>query len=137
MVDNVIESFTLPPAGTATLSTAFNMPDGLGSTPGSGFTITGLTRATDGTWWGANEGQSDSADTTYTPSLVHMTSDFSSVISEISVGTRTERSLQGLTYVNGNLWVASLSQNLAKEYDATTGNLVGSIGDVSVNGIAY
>jgi Ca2+-binding RTX toxin-like protein len=126
--------------GTATFTGAANIPDGLGATPGTGFTITGLTRLPDGTFWAANEGQANAADSSYTPSLVHIAADGVTKLGEISVGSKTERSLQGLVYNDGKLYVASLSERLVKIYSAADGTYLGSIAPASgtsVNGLAF
>jgi Ca2+-binding RTX toxin-like protein len=125
--------------GTATFEGGADVPDGLGAATGTGFTITGLTRADDGTWWAANEGQANSADGTYTPSLVHLAADMTTKIGEISIGSKTTRSLQGLVYNDHELYVASLSERLVKVY-SDTGVYLRSIAPTagtSVNGLAF
>lgn len=126
--------------GVGKLVTAADIPDGSGATPGTGFTITGLTRASDGTWWGANEGQAEPGDSSYTPSLVHLSADFKTKIGEIIL-TKPIRSLQGLAYNSstGEIFVASLSEGLVRVYKGN-GQYVRSIAPTagtSVNGLAY
>jgi Ca2+-binding RTX toxin-like protein len=126
--------------GSATLLAAQNIPDGRGATPGTGFTITGLTRAADGTWWAANEGQAEPNDTSYTPSLVHLSADFSTLLGEINL-PHPARALQGLTYKpsTGELFVGSLSERVIRVY-SEGGTYIRSISPTegtSVNGLAY
>ena len=131
---------TTAKVGTATLVAATSVPDGLGAIAGTGFTITGLTRADDGTWWAANEGQANDTDGSYTPSLVHLSADLKTKLGEISVGSKTERSLQGLVYHDHELYVGSKSERLVKVY-SDTGTYLRSIApsdpSTSVNGVAY
>lgn len=125
--------------GAATMVKAVNIPDGLGALPGTGFTITGLTRAADGTWWAANEGQANASDSSYTPSLVHLSADMSTKLGEVAIGSKTIRSLQGIAYDDHKLYVASLSEGLIRVY-SDSGTYQRSIAPQSggsVNGVAY
>jgi Ca2+-binding RTX toxin-like protein len=126
--------------GSATLLAAQNIPDGRGATPGTGFTITGLTRAADGTWWAANEGQAEPDDGSYTPSLVHLSADFSTLLGEISLPSPA-RAIQGLAYKasTGELFVGSLSERLIRVYseDGTYVRSISPTEGTSVNGLAY
>lgn len=79
-----LESFVI---ASPTIHSAVTLPDASGSVAGVGFTNTGLFQDTDMTWWMGNDGRGASSDTTHEPSIVHLTSDFSSVISEIDVHT--------------------------------------------------
>ncbi|MDG2532018.1 hypothetical protein P7A99_25125, partial [Caulobacter endophyticus] len=127
--------------GTITMTGAWTLPDGRGATPGTGFTITGLTRAADGTWWAANEGQAEENDTTYTPSLVHLSADLQTKLGEINLGSPI-RAVQGLSYrpQADQLLVASLSESKVRVYSASTGALIKIITPTTgtaPNGLAY
>ncbi|WP_188062695.1 hypothetical protein [Sphingobium sp. KCTC 72723] len=126
--------------GSANLLNAANLPDGVGATPGTGFTITGLTRAADGTWWAANEGQGEPGDSSYTPSLMHLTADFSTLINEVVLKAPI-RALQGLAYKasTGEVFAASLSERLIRVYseDGTYLRAIAPREGTSVNGLAY
>lgn len=126
--------------GSATLLAAQNIPDGRGATPGTGFTITGLTRAADGTWWAANEGQAEPDDSSYTPSLVHLSADFSTLLGEINLPSPA-RAIQGLAYKpqTGEIFVGSLSERLIRVYgeDGTYIRSISPNAGTSVNGLAY
>jgi len=101
--------------GAATLVHASDIPDGRGATPGTGFTITGLVRLADGTYWASNEGQADSTDTTYTSSLVHIAADGTTKLGEIVVPSAV-RAIQGLAVdeTTGRLFYASLSEKIIR-----------------------
>jgi len=126
--------------GAAVLVSASNLPDGRGATPGTGFTITGLAHAQDGSWWAANEGQADPTDSSYTPSLVHLSANERAKIGEIALPSSV-RAIQGLAYKSSTheLFIASLSERLIRVY-SETGNFIRSIATTagtSVNGLAY
>jgi len=126
--------------GSAKLISASTLPDGVGMTPGTGFTITGLARAADGTWWAANEGQSEPDDSTYTSSIIHLSADFSTKLGEIAF-TGATRAIQGLTIKpsTGEIFVGSLSERLIRVYSAD-GVFLRSFAPqtgTSVNGLAY
>lgn len=126
--------------GSSNLVNAANLPDGVGATPGTGFTITGLTRAADGTWWAANEGQGEPGDSSYTPSLMHLSADFSTLINEVVLKAPI-RALQGLAYKasTGEVFAASLSERLIRVYseDGTYLRAIAPREGTSVNGLAY
>lgn len=126
--------------GTSALISAADLPDAIGATPNTGFTITGLTRASDGTWWASNEGQGEPGDSSYTPSLVHLSADFKTKLGEIIL-TKPVRALQGIAYKSATdeIFVASLSEGLVRVYKPD-GQYVRSISPTtgtSVNGLAY
>jgi Ca2+-binding RTX toxin-like protein len=106
--------------GVATLKSATLIPDGRGATPGTGFTITGLVKMSDGSFWASNEGQADAYDTTYTPSLVHIAADGVTKLSEINLPSAV-RAVQGLAVdeSTGRLFYASLSEKKIRVVNMT------------------
>jgi Ca2+-binding RTX toxin-like protein len=127
-------------AGAASFVSSTEVPDGRGAAAGTGFTNTGLARAPDGTWWLANHGQANSTDSSYTPSLVHLSADLSTKLGEIPLGDGA-RSLQGLAYntKTNQLLVASLSEHTVRvvNLNGTTAATL-AVGDqISPNALAY
>lgn len=110
--------------GSGKLIGATHIPDGRGATPGTGFTITGLVRLTDGSFWASNEGQADATDTTYTPSLVHIAADGVTKLGEIVLPS-TVRAVQGLGVdeATGRLFYASLSERMIRIVNYTGAQL--------------
>jgi hypothetical protein len=116
-----------------------NIPDGAGETAGNGFTITGLCRASDGTWWAANHGQGLGS-SVFATSLVHLSADFTTKLDEIllvplfpSIG-----SIQGITLeADGSIWFASTDENKLRHV-STSGVDLGSINTASSpNALVY
>ncbi len=114
--------------GTASFVGGVKLPDGRGAPEGYGFTCTGLTREPDGTWWVANQGQQFEGDSTYTPSLVHLSADRRTKIGEIELNGGV-RSVQGLVYMADSdmLMFASHSQRVVRIIK-TDGTFVRDIG---------
>lgn len=128
-----------------TMTNAANLPDASGGAPGEGFTCTGLTRAPDGTWWMGNDGRTQQDDASpYLPSLVHLSSDFSSVIDEItiaSLGVSPLGSIQGVAYdtSDNTLWAVHKGTNDVLHV-GLGGSLLGTLGGtkpLDLNGVAY
>jgi Ca2+-binding RTX toxin-like protein len=116
-------------------------PDGQGSTPGHGFTPTGITRAPDGTWWVADIGLTDITDQTYQPALEHLSADFKTKLGEFSMtgsAVGKVRSIQGVTYdtKDNTIWVASQSESELYEY-SVTGKLLKKMHAPAANGLTY
>lgn len=90
------------------------LPDGAaGATASKGFTCTGLCRLPDGTWFVGNHGKALPANATFTPSLVHLSSDFTTLLADIPLAALYSGigSVQGVTYdsSDGTLWFADLA----------------------------
>lgn len=114
------------PNGSGTMTFAAKIPDGRGANPGTGFTITGMVRLSDGTFWAANEGQADAFDTTYTPSLMRIAADGTTKLAEFNL-PGTVRAVQGLAVdeSTGRIFYASLSERMIRVINAT-GAQIGS-----------
>ncbi|MFZ0267753.1 YncE family protein [Caulobacter sp.] len=120
-----------PPGFTgAAYVAARPLPDAQASAAGKGFTITGLARAADGTWWAGNFGRISYQETTNTPSLVHLSADFSTVLYEIDLSAYTlVDGPQGVAIDPGTgevAWIGN-GQNVIRVHDPTTGALIRSV----------
>ena len=120
---------------------AQTLPDGAGSDVGKGITCTGLAidDVTD-TFWVSNHGQAGSGDP-YTPSLMNVSKDGSTKISELVFTTQfpSAQSIQGVTVdtSDSTLWFISKAENLIRHV-SKTGTDLGSIAvDSGANGLAY
>lgn len=110
-----------------TYVTGTTLPDGASSaTAGKGWTNTGMVRLSDGTFWISNHGKALGADATFLPSLVHVSANFSTILSEIllaplypGIGT-----VQGVVYDTSDdtLWFADA--NNEKVRHITTAGVV-------------
>lgn len=112
--------------------------DGRGANPGTGFTITGMARLADGTFIGANVGQADASDTTYTPSLVRIAADGLTKLGEFNL-PGTVRAVQGLAVdeTTGRIFYASLSEKMIRVINMT-GAQIGSLTLAqAANALAY
>jgi len=110
---------------TATLVSAYELPDAQGGDEGKGFTNTGLARAADGTWWVGNDGR-NLPGATNTASLVHLSADFSTKLDEIDIEALVPAtgSIQGVVVdpLDGSLWYASPQEQ--KVYHITTAGVL-------------
>lgn len=100
------------------------------------FTITGLARAEDGSWWAGNHGKLTESDP-YRPSLVHLSADFK-VIGEIPLAERYPgiESVQGVAVDGDTLWFADLAGK-ALRHLTMTGEPLGTMPlGYTPNGIA-
>lgn len=116
----------------AQLLDAVDVPDASNGDTGKGFTITGLARARDGTWWAANDGRNveTGGNGLWLASIVHLSADFTTKLGEIlatDIDPSIAESLQGLVVANdGTLWVADIT-NMTLWHFTPAGTLIGSI----------
>ncbi len=106
-----------------------------------GFTCTGLTYSNvNNSFYICNFGQMLPSSENNSPSIVQLSTDYTTVLSEITLDTFLPKtaSLQGITYDNSNdsLWFADYADNAI--YNITTnGELLSKIEYSHANGIAY
>ena len=135
-------AFVLP----FTYSAAIGAPDLPDSTPGKGFTNTGLARDTDGTWWVGNHGANLPGDVTWRSGVVHLSADFTTVLGEIVLrdDDNAIQVITGITSVqavvlmpDSTIWIAS--PNERKLHHITrSGVHLGSITTAKdISGLAY
>jgi hypothetical protein len=129
---------------TLSLNTATTLPDGAsGSDAGKGWTNTGLARASDGTWWVGNHGFATSPEGTLAPSVVHLSSDFTTILGEVEAVADlglAAASIQGVTVLpSGNIAFIQLGSPSKYVVITPAGALVGSAInlDNNDNGLAY
>lgn len=127
-------------------SSVVTLPDGAShGTAGKGFTCTGIVKdSADGSWWINNYGMATGADTR-AASLVHLSSDFSTILGEItmaSLGLAATIELQGLCEdtSDGTLYLASAGEG--KIYQVSkAGALLATLSSIatagSMSGLAY
>ncbi len=120
---------------------AVTLPDASGSTATKGFTCTGLDRdSEDGTFWVGNDGRGDPGDTSYEPSVVNLSADGTTVISEIDVIVinASATSVQGVVEdtSDNTLWFALPSENLIYNVEKD-GTGASSLSITGVNGLGY
>lgn len=144
----------LPALETSELSplSYISLPDLLGSEPGKGFTCTGLTsNNTDDTWWLGNDGRGAPGDTTHDGSIVRLSADFSTVVSnflladyEADLGFTTgTHSVQGVTIDTTDDTIFALANhttgaNTVVLHIEKDGTYLGHFGvPQSASGIAY
>ena len=128
---------------TATLADTHALPDAQGGDVGEGFTCTGLARDPDGSWWVGNHGGDVQGGSTPTPSLVHLSGDFSTVIAELDLETiysSAVNSCQGVAYDTSDdtLWFADVLTG--KVYHITKAGVpipADTITLTAANGCAY
>ena len=93
----------------AAFASATTLADGgSGSTSGKGFTITGLSiDTTDTTYWAGNHGKPTEGSPISDPSLVHLSSDFQTILAQLPV----TNPVQGVVYdkSDGTLWYTDLT----------------------------
>lgn len=132
-------------SGFATFVSGTTLPDGgLGAVAGKGFTCTGLAydAATD-TFWVGNDGRGAPADTSNEPSVINLSKDGTTIISQIDMEALTgdDDSVQGVTVdtSDNTLWVvqgedAGTISNVSK-----AGALISqfTFTNLDPNGIAY
>ena len=126
--DGVSEFLGDLPAATATQTSATTVPDNSNAELGKGFTCTGLARAPDGTWWVGDHGQKLGGQP-QNAKLVHLSGDFSSILTEIDVKALIPAtdSIQGVVFdeSDNTLWYASHGED--KIYHIQTdGVLIGA-----------
>lgn len=114
--------------------------DPYGGVAGKGFTCTGFDQAADGTWWVGNFGAEDENDVTVTPSVVHLSADLSTIISETALSSfagSASTGVQGVAYESDtSIWVVSEGDNKIYNFNGETGALIGSLSKAA-NGLAY
>ena len=123
------------------LVTAQLLPDGLGADAGRGFTCTGLAYdASTDTFWMGNDGRGPSGDTTHESSVINVSRDGTTIISEIDADSvyTGATSVQGVTVDTSDdtLWFALPEENRIV-HCTKTGTLIGSFEYTDVNGLAY
>jgi hypothetical protein len=85
------------------------LPDARGSSPGKGFTITGITPAHELGWWASNDGRTRYDDKSmFHPSLVRLTSDFNKILEEIPLPWQS--SVQGVAVADGAVFFSLLNE---------------------------
>lgn len=117
------------------------LPDAFGSTPGKGFTCTGIAfDPTDGTYWISNDGRIvESNPVAYHASIIHVTAE-GAKLGEIDVlAVRpAAQSLQGICIDGqGTLWVASVAENLLLNFSKSGTYIKSYAVDAQPNGLAY
>lgn len=112
------------------------LPNGAsGQNANGGFTCTGLTLITSGTWKNcwlvANDGRSSESSTTYLCSILILSPDFSRIIREFTVYDKvtTPGSLQGVAWDESDdtIWFADQGANLVRHMDLTGALISGTI----------
>jgi len=138
----------LTPVSTATgvssltFAATSSIPDAQGSTAGKVFTCTGLDRLPNDNWIVANFGAaSDQSPTPTDPSIVILSPDFSTIVSEFDLSAvTTALGPQGVAYnpVDDVIGWVGAGDAFIRTINPTTGAQVGSIAiDVSANGLAW
>lgn len=129
-------------ASSLSIVSGINLPGTPGTPAGEGICCTGLARDNiDGTWWVGNH---------YTASVVHLSADFTTVISEYVVGAGTLAALgaevysvQGVAYDTTNDTIYFVAKGLSGGattqivHIAKNGTLLDAIPKSSANGLAY
>jgi len=133
-------------SATYATSSVAVFPDGASNaTSGKGWTSTGLAYdSTDGTWWVGNHGKQLPASPTYASSVVHLSADFTTIISEITISSlgETPASVQGVAYdtSDNTLWVVNKDPGVGSEvyHISKAGSLLGTFSvPEGTNAIAY
>lgn len=133
-----LEGFVLD---SPTITTAQTLPDVTGSTAGKGFTNTGLAYdAGADTFWCGNDGRGEPSDTTHDPSIVNLSKDGSTVISQIDVSSiyASATSVQGVAIdtSDDSLWFALPTEGRVYNVDKDGSN-ASFLSITSANGVAY
>lgn len=143
--DGTLNGLTQPLVRNSTFVTRQNLPDtayGYVGAPGLGFTCTGMAKdPTNGTWWVVNFGRISSSVVVYTPSLMNVSSDFSTKISEIDLLTAYPSigNVQGLAYdtSDNTLWFTDSDNNAIGHISKTGTVLTGLSLAFSPNSLTY
>lgn len=137
-------------------STSTTLPNGgTGSTSGKGFTCTGIVLdTTDGTWWAGNYGipaVANVGSVNFAASIIHLSADFSTILSQITLGSlgitqdTTHTGPQGVTIdtSNNTIWFACPEVNILYNVSKTgtlinsLANVITAVGGFGVNGLTY
>lgn len=110
-----------------------------GQNPSGGFTCTGLFKLANGNWLVGNDGRTDEADTTFSPSLVELSPNADTIINELDMsGIIGNNSVQGVIEANdGSYWLASPNADAIYNVNSSTGALITSFAATDANGLAY
>jgi hypothetical protein len=107
----VVGDWTRIPFNWAGSQLSFNaIPNGAqGQNPSGGWTCTGLDRLSNGNWLVGNAGQAASDGTPLNPSLVILSSDYSTIVQELDMfGVIGANTIQGVAVdTDGTYWLAS------------------------------
>lgn len=129
-------------SGPPQFVSATNLPDASGGDAGKGFTCTGLAHdASDDTFWISNDGRNVFGDTSYLPSLVHVSKAGDAKLDEILLAPLfpSAQSIQGVTVdtSDNTLWFASFDEDLIRHVSKTGTNLGAIAVANEPNGLAY
>ncbi len=131
---------------TASLLQTIRMPDVTTGTVGNGFTCTGLDYdAKEDCWWAGNAGKMLPTDAVWRPTIVKLSSDFTTVLDEINLyeiyptmNTKSVGSIQGLCVDTSDdtIWFASTQESKVRHV-SKSGDDLGGFKCANANGIAY
>lgn len=134
--DNLAEA-----APTFTSSTVQQLPDASGNAgAGTAFSSTGLAYDwVTGGWVIGNDGRSTDPDASFEPSIVFVSADGATKTSEVVLTSifTSMRSIQGVWVdpSDGHIWLASLTENLVRKVNRTTGASISSFALTGANGL--
>ena len=116
------------------------LPNGAqGQNPSGGWTCTGLFKLANGNWLVGNDGRVNEADTTFEPSIVELSFDGQTIVTEFDMSSIVgNNSVQGVIEANdGSYWIASPNNNSIHNINSTTGAEISTFAATGANGLAY